>query len=75
MAERKAKTKEQSLRELAGKRIPKAQKAIALVGNLANYGPTAEQQQAIIRALTDAVATVQARFRSGKSMEPSFRLP
>jgi hypothetical protein len=68
-AEKKAK-----LIELAGLRVPKAVKAVSLLGNLANYQPSTPQKEAILKAVRDAIKGVEGRF-AGASSEPEFKLP
>jgi hypothetical protein len=63
------------LRQLAATRVPRAVKAIGLVGNLAAYSPTNDQVTAIAKALTDAVEGVEARLRSRQSEPAGFKLP
>jgi len=61
--------KQPLLKKLAAKRVPKAVKAIQLVGNLASYAPTDAQINAILTALTRAVNEVENRLR--KVVQPT----
>ena len=61
--------------ELANKRVPKALKALDLVGNLANrsnYSYSKEQSEKIKKALKSKVNEVCRRFDDSKSDENVF---
>jgi hypothetical protein len=64
--------------ELANRRVPKALKALELVGNLANtsnYSYTDEQTAKISKALKDKVSEVCAKFSSQRgASSPGFRI-
>lgn len=60
----KGKSKQERLVRLANARVPKAVKAISLLGNLAAYGPTEEQAQKIVSALQIAVEAVADKLRT-----------
>lgn len=64
--EKKKVIKVSSLKELAEKRVPKALKAISLVGNLATRKPTKEEAGKIVEALEKAVKTVSQRLYAEK---------
>lgn len=66
---------QEDLRRIGEKRVTKALKQIALVGNLARLRPTPTQQQSIIDALRDAVKAVEARFAGAVEAAESFKLP
>lgn len=70
-----AQDKQGRLVRLANKRVPRAVKAIALIGNLASYKPTENQTKYILTALSEALETVKARFAGTKQEEKSFTLP
>ena len=67
--------KSQKLLKLANKRVPKAIKAISLIGNFAAYGPTEAQSTFIVNALQKAVDQVKARLTNKKEDSPSFQMP
>jgi uncharacterized protein YeeX (DUF496 family) len=64
--------------ELANKRVNKAVKDIALIGNLSNkrnYSYNEEQAKKIIKALQQSVDQVKAGFLSGiQSQQSNFEL-
>ena len=63
--------------ELANKRVPKALKALDLVGNLANrsnYTYTEEQVNQIKKVLRDKVNETCKRFDTKDSSSSSFQL-
>lgn len=69
--------KAEAFKELANKRVPKAEKAIRMVGNLAspNYEFTKEQAEIVIKRLSDTVAAVKVRFAApGKASETVEKL-
>lgn len=69
-------TSQQKLSRLAGKRVPKAVKAIAAVGNLKAYKPTPVQVKAIMSALNDAFVSLEKRLSSVETKsEAQFSLP
>ena len=63
-------------RELANKRVPRALKAIELIGNLAGpgYASTDEQVQAIRDAISEAVIVAMDRFDRTSKDGPTFQL-
>ena len=69
-------TPQQKLMRLAGKRVPKATKAIAALGNLKAYKPTDVQAKAIITAVQTSVDALKERLTAanGKT-ESTFALP
>ena len=67
--------KARKLVELASTRVPKALKALNLVGNLAAYKPTEAQKKAILDALDNALKNVRTRFATGEPEAPKFELP
>ena len=63
--------------ELANKRVPKALKALDLVGNLANksnYSYTEEQADQIKKALKNKVNEIYKKFDSSSSNKSEFFL-
>ena len=80
MATKKDKTdkkdKQADFVKLANKRVPKALKAIALIGNLggSGYAHTAEQGDAIIAALNTAVQKVEKQLAGEVDAESGFKL-
>jgi hypothetical protein len=50
--------------KLANKRVPKAIKAIQLIGNLSTYGPTDKQAETILNALGEALNAAADRFKT-----------
>lgn len=62
------------LLKLANKRVPKAIKAISLIGNLVNYNPTPEQAKFIITALDKAVQQVEDRLMKKEASTESFQM-
>jgi len=76
-AAQKAADNRPPLIRLAGARVPKALKAIALVGNLGNYGPNAAQVEAIRKELVKAVNIAVERLaaKSATRTMPTFELP
>lgn len=77
-AEKAARAKEQAAKfqELANKRVPKALKQIALVGNLSGsgYKHTTEQVEKIGDALQNAVDKAMARFETSSKSEEDFQV-
>lgn len=79
-AEAKAKRKtEQAAKftSVANKRVPKAIKAITLIGNLANrrtYVYTAEQANKIIAALDESVKALRGKFAGEVETVATFKL-
>lgn len=75
---KKEETKAQAFVRVANLRVPKALKAIKLLGNLgsANYERTQAQADAITKALQDAVSKVSAALKPGSKVEaePEFKL-
>lgn len=67
-------TKEQKLTRLASKRVSKACKYIALVGNLAAYKPTDAQIDKMMEALGASCAGVEARMRGTRRDSFTFTL-
>ena len=62
---------------LANKRVPRAVKAIELVGNLSNrsnYSYAPEDVKAVCKALKTAVAECEARFNGKAEDADGFRL-
>ena len=61
---------------LANKRVSKAIKAIQLVGNLAGYGPTDAQAEAMLNALGAALNAAADRFKAPavKKSDSTFTL-
>ena len=63
--------------ELANKRVPKALKALDLIGNLANksnYSYSDEQSRQIKKALKDKVNEICKKFDSKNSDADQFQL-
>jgi alpha-acetolactate decarboxylase len=73
--EQPTETKEAALKRIAGKRVPKAVKAISVLGNLASYKPTPAQAQAIVDEIERATKAVKARLLSGTQAAAEFVLP
>lgn len=69
-------TKEDAFRRLAAARVNKALKMIALIGNLssAQYTSTAEQHDAIERALLAQVDATMNKLRKVKTTVSKFEL-
>ena len=70
-------TNSESFVKLANKRVPKALKALDLVGNLSNksnYTYTEEQVAAIKKALKAKVNEVCRKFEDAATNPESFRL-
>ncbi len=67
-------TKEQALLRLANKRVPKALKAIQMIGNLAGYKPLPSQVKHIIDTLNGAVKRLEGKLSGGGSSAPEFNL-
>ena len=63
-----------AFRRLAGKRVPKALKAISLVASLGRYKPTEKQADLIVGALTTAVDNCSEQLRTAKVALPEFSL-
>lgn len=68
--ERKAKFK-----ELAGKRLANAQKAIALIGNLASYKPSETQVKFLADSLSTTCQQTFSRFQAGAKSVQSVEIP
>lgn len=66
--------KSDRLMVLANKRIPKAIKAIELVGNLHGYNPTEEQTDKMLQALGEALSQASNRLKNAERKETSFQL-
>lgn len=68
----------EKFKELAEKRVNRAIKDLALIGNLANksnYSYSAEDAKKILKALRDALEDTKAKFESGGvSGKTQFRL-
>jgi two-component sensor histidine kinase len=67
-------TREDRLIRLAHARVKKAMNAIRLIGNLSAYKPTDEQVDAIMEALGDSCARIDARLRGTKKDVVPFTL-
>jgi hypothetical protein len=64
-------------RILANKRVPKALKALDLVGNLSNrsnYSYTDEEVAKIIRVLKDKIKELESMFASRSKRQEEWRL-
>lgn len=70
------KDKAEKFVEVANKRVPKALKAIKLLGNLGGsaYANTEAQRSAICSALRSAVDQVEKKLAGSKEAEPEFKL-
>jgi hypothetical protein len=71
----RAAKKAEALPRLANRRVNKAVQFIESVGNLAAYGPTASQKDAILKALTSALEYTESRFAGSAPVEAGFQLP
>lgn len=67
-------TREQKLLRIANRRVPKAIKAISMIGNLAAYKPTQEDVDSIMSALGEMCALVEARLRGNAKQTVGFTL-
>ena len=71
------KNNSQHFKDLANKRVPKALKALDLVGNLgnkSNYTYTKDQSEQIKKALKDKLNEVCRKFDAGTKNISSFEL-
>ena len=71
------KNNSQHFKDLANKRVPKALKALDLVGNLgnkSNYTYTKDQSEQIKKALKDKLNEVCRKFDAGTKNNSSFEL-
>lgn len=62
------------LKELAPARVGRALRACKHIGQLTRYNPSGPQKSAIVAALKNAVASVEASF-AGKAPAAEFELP
>jgi hypothetical protein len=69
-------TKQLKLKKLSDVRVPKAIKALDLIGGLAKYEPTPQQSAQILNALSEAYEIAVAKFQPKQSTQskPSFAL-
>lgn len=67
--------KRAKLMELASTRVPKAIRAMGLVGNLIAYKPTEAQKTAILGALEQQLKVIRTRYAGTVPEEPAFKLP
>jgi len=67
-------TTEDKLKRLASIRVSKALKAIALIGNLKSYKPTAEQTGQILDALVRQIESVRDQLKGGVRATGGFKL-
>jgi 16S rRNA G527 N7-methylase RsmG len=69
------KARAERLKNRAESVIPRALRSLDQASNLAAYGLTKAQREAILTALKNAVARVEARFNSVEQKESGWRLP
>lgn len=65
---------QESLKNIAGKRMPRVLDAIATVGGLAIHKPTPEQQKKLVDSLRKAVDEVEAELKSSNAPKSRFQL-
>jgi hypothetical protein len=60
---------------IANKRLPRVLGAVGAIGNLGSYAHNEAQTKAIVTALKDAVAEVDAKLSGKKQAAQGFQLP
>lgn len=66
--------RQEQLKKIAGKRMPRVLDAIATVGGLAIHQPTPEQQKKLVDSLKKAVSEVEEELKSSGAPKSRFLL-
>lgn len=66
--------RQEQLKKIAGKRMPRVLDAIATVGGLAIHQPTPEQQKKLVDSLKKAVTEVEEELKSSGAPKSRFLL-
>jgi hypothetical protein len=69
------KVKREKFAELAGKRLPVAQKALRALGNLANYSPSDAQKEFVMKQIQEALTELSAAYAGKKAASTAIAVP